>query len=91
METKVIVFPDFQKLKDRVEALRTELSMVMLERDELRFVICKNIEAEYMITLGGLEYKVYEAQCVVLRLKRKVELIQIKRGRTAGRLDEKPT
>ena len=42
----IIVFPDFQKLKDDVERLRTELSMLMLERDELRFVICKNIETE---------------------------------------------
>lgn len=35
METNVIVFPDFQKLKDRVDALRTELSTVMLENSFL--------------------------------------------------------
>ena len=68
----IILFPDLQKLKDEVEKLRTELSMLMLEYDELRFVICKNIETEYMLKLGSLEYKAYEAQCVVMRLKRKV-------------------
>lgn len=77
----IIVFPDFQKLKDDVERLRTELSMLMLERDELRFVICKNIEAEYMLKLGNLEYKAYEAQCAALRLKRKIELIQARKNR----------
>lgn len=77
----IIVFPDFQKLKDDVERLRTELSMLMLERDELRFVICKNIETEYMLKLGSLEYKAYEAQCAVLRLKRKIELIQARKNR----------
>ncbi len=79
--SNIIVFPDFQKLKDDVEKLKTELSMLMLERDELRFVICKNIETEYMLKIGGLEYKVYEAQCAVLRLKRKIELIQAKKNR----------
>lgn len=77
----IIVFPNFQKLKDEVEMLRTELSMLMLERDELRFVICKNIETEYMLKLGSLEYKVFEAQCAVMRLKRKIELIQAKKNR----------
>lgn len=77
----IIVFPDFQKLKDDVERLRTELSMIMLERDELRFVICKNIETEYMLKLGSLEYKAYEAQCAALRLKRKIELIQARKNR----------
>lgn len=77
----IILFPDLQKLKDEVEKLRTELSMLMLEYDELRFVICKNIEMEYMIKLGSLEYKAYEAQCAVMRLKRKVELIQAKKNR----------
>ena len=57
----IIPFPDFQKLKEEIEKLRTELSMLVLERDELRFVICKNIEMEYMLKIGGLEYQAYEA------------------------------
>ena len=52
----VIVFPDFEKLKSEVEKMRTELSMLLLERDELQFVICKNIETEYMLKLGSIEY-----------------------------------
>lgn len=77
----VIMFPDFEKLKGEVEKMRTELSMLLLERDELQFVICKNIETEYMLKLGSIEYKAYEAQCVALRLKRKIELIQAKKNR----------
>lgn len=77
----VIVFPDFEKLKNEIEKMRTELSMLLLERDELQFVICKNIETEYMLKLGSIEYKAYEAQCAALRLKRKIELIQAKKNR----------
>ena len=79
--SNVIVFPDFEKLKSEVEKMRTELSMLLLERDELQFVICKNIETEYMLKLGSIEYKAYEAQCATLRLKRKIELIQAKKNR----------
>lgn len=77
----VIVFPDFEKLKNEVEKMRTELSVLLLERDELQFVICKNIETEYMLKLGSIEYRAYEAQCLSLRLKRKIELIQAKKNR----------
>lgn len=77
----IIVFPDFEKLKNEVERMRTELSMLLLERDELQFVICKNIETEYMLKLGSIEYRAYEAQCLSLRLKRKIELIQAKKNR----------
>ena len=80
-EKEIIVFPDFEKLKSEVEKMRTELSMLLLERDELQFVICKNIETEYMLKLGSIEYKAYEAQCAALRLKRKIELIQAKKNR----------
>ncbi len=55
--------------------------MILLERDELEFVICRNIETEYMLKLGGLEYRAYEAQCRYLRLKRKAELIQARINR----------
>ena len=79
--SNVIVFTDFEKLKSEVEKKRTELSMLLLERDELQFVICKNIETEYMLKLGSIEYKAYEAQCAALRLKRKIDLIQAKKNR----------
>lgn len=79
--TIVVPFPDFEKLKAFVEKLRTELSMLVLERDELLYVECKNIEMAYMLTIGGLEYKAYEIECAILRLKRKAELIQAKKNR----------
>ena len=43
--------------------------------DELKYVQCKNIETQYILTLGSLEYKAFELNCMMLRLKRKIELI----------------
>ena len=67
MADDIIIFPEFDKIKNEIERLRIELSMLLLERDELQF--------------GSIEYRAYEAQCTALRLKRKIELIQAKRNR----------
>lgn len=80
-DSRVILFPEYAELKAEVEKLRTEMSMLLLERDELLFVECKNIEMSYMLALGNLEYKAYELHCAVLRLRRKKELIQAKKNR----------
>lgn len=80
-EGTLILFPDFEQLKTEIEQLRTELSMLVLEKDELRYVQAKNLEMQYMLELGAIEYQVYEAQCAMLRLKRKIELIQAKKNR----------
>ena len=80
-DSVIMLSQDFERLKSEVEKLRTELSMLVLERDELLLVECKNIETAYMLSIGALEYKAYEIECAVLRMKRKAELIQAKKNR----------
>ena len=79
--TTLIQFPNFLELKNEIEKLRTELSMLVLERDQLLYIECKNLEMMYMLQLGSIEYRVYEAQCTYLRLKRKLEIMQSKINR----------
>lgn len=74
--TDIIIFPQFEKVKTEIEELREKLSLIILERDNLRYVICKNIENKYLLTLGSLEYRAYNKMVEYLRIKRKVELIQ---------------
>lgn len=78
---KVILLPEYESLKGEVEKLRTETSLLIGERDHIRLVECRNIETAYMLTFGALEYKAYEAQCRMLRSKRKLEMIQARRNR----------
>ena len=56
----VVPFPEFAALKAEVEKLRVEISMLLLERDELRFVICKILETAFMVDLGRLELKAFD-------------------------------
>lgn len=77
----IILHPDIENLKADVDRLRVELSMLVLEHDELLYQEGRNIEMEYMLSVGALEYKAYEIECTILRLKRKTELIQAKKNR----------
>ncbi len=81
MDPKIIFFPEFEQLKLEVDKLRTELSMLVLEKDTLSFTECENLKTSYMLQFGALEHKVYKAQCQYLRLRRKIELMQAKINR----------
>ena len=78
---EIILNLEYENLKKELLKKRTELSMLVLQRDELKYVICKNIETKYMLELGNLEYRLYQSECIIMRLKRKVELIQMRINR----------
>lgn len=73
--------PEYKRLKQEVHDLRAKLESLLYYRDELKYVICENIKSDYMLAIGGLEYKLYEAYCEYCRLRRKREMIQAKINR----------
>ncbi len=73
----VIINPEYLKLIEEVKQLKEDIANLYEEKDELLYHTCKIIETEYMSKVGVLEYKLYEFQCKILRLKRKIELYQI--------------
>lgn len=75
-EDGIIAFPGHGELAKEVVRLKGELVDMLVKRDELFLVECKNIESAYLVAVGDLEYKVYELQCLLLRLRRKREMIQ---------------
>lgn len=80
MIKKIIKVDHNGKYDDEIDKLRVSVSMLLLERDNLLLHECKNIEDQYILKFGKLEYKVYEAECDYRRLKRKLELIIICRN-----------
>lgn len=77
----IIINPEYLKIIEEVKRLKDDIANLYEEKDELLYHICKNIETEYVSKIGVLEYKLYEFQCKILRLKRKIELYQIKINR----------
>lgn len=78
---EIFPFPASIELKDAIEKLRIEVSMLLVEHDELLYVECKNIEAAYMLAVGTLEYRALELNFEIRRLQRKIDLIQEKINR----------
>lgn len=78
---EIFPFPASTELKNEIEKLRIEVSMLLVEHDELLYVECKNIEAAYMLAVGTLEYRALELNFEVRRLQRKIDLIQEKINR----------
>lgn len=77
----IILLPEFTDLEKEVSELRKELSQLIFDHDELKYIICENIKNKYMIEIGSYEYKSYKLYCQYMRLRRKKELIQIKINR----------
>lgn len=73
--------PEYKKLIEEVKQLKEDIASLYEEKEELIYHTCKIIETEYMSKIGVLEYKIYEFQCKLLRLKRKIELYQMKINR----------
>lgn len=69
-------------LQDKVASLQQELLDLVGEHDHLRYVICVNIENDYMIKMGYLEVKAFELQLTFSRMRREISMIQacINRG-----------
>lgn len=77
----ITISPLYLQLKEELEEKKNILSDLLLQKDELQFIICKNIETDYMLKVGYLEMKVYKADCKLRRIKRKLELIQARINR----------
>jgi hypothetical protein len=85
---EIILNPEYEKLIKEIKILKDELTSLYEEQDELKYHICKNLKIDYMNKLGSYEYKAYEFEIKVLRLRRKIELYQQKINRQEKVIDE---
>lgn len=67
----IIVHPEYENLKNR-------LSELIFEYNELKLQICPNLENMYVKQFGLLEYNLYKKDVELSKLKRKLQLMQIK-------------
>lgn len=78
---ELIELPELKRLKKTVRSFRQKLTDLLAEYDELRYITCENIETDYLLEFGVLEYRIYDLYCHYSRLRRKRELIQARLNR----------
>lgn len=78
---EVIQLAIIRELSEEIERLNQELSDLFYERDHLKLVVCENIQTQYMLVFGYLEYELQRCYLQFYRLRRKKELLQIKINR----------
>lgn len=75
------LLPGLSPIKNALDALRKEIVDLVFERDQLQFTVCENIKASYIREYGDLEYHIYQAYTVFMRLRRKKDFIQARINR----------
>ena len=81
MSESIIRLASQGSLEEELAALKAKLVALLSERDDLLLHICKNIEMDFMLKIGRLEYEAFQAQCDYLRAKRKCEMLQALKNR----------
>ena len=73
---------DEESLRAEITALREALTSLVMERDHLVFVVCKELEAAYLSEFGSLEAEIYQADGELRYLRRRLELLQAEANRS---------
>lgn len=68
--------PEAQRLSSEIEILKEEITKLTTELEQIVAQEVPRAEALYMQKIGSMKYEQLQLECQVLRLKRKVALIQ---------------
>ena len=72
-----ILSPEFAALQAEVQKLRVELSMLLVEWDELLYQEKPLLESLYRYHFGTLEIRIFELGWEIRRSRRKIDLIRV--------------
>ncbi len=76
MERRLGISKQYAALREQFELLKTELSKLISDRDYLLNTVKPDLEAQYYLRIGKHQYRLFLIRNEVLRMRRKVELIQ---------------
>lgn len=77
----IMLHPEDAELREQRSRLRAELTVLLLQKDNLQLVQGRRIEAAYLRRFGALELEVYESYCAYKRAKRKADEIRARLNR----------
>ena len=74
----IITHPEYEKLNKETETLTETLTEKIIKKDYLLYHLKPALTAEYMTKIGIWEYKIYEVEIKIRKIRRKIQLIQAK-------------
>jgi len=72
----LIIHPEYLNLKNTLEEIKTIITEKIAKKDHLIFHVCKDIETAYMLKIGHLEFKIFEINLNIRKIKKEILLIQ---------------
>lgn len=79
----VVIHPEYALLILEINGLKDEIANLILEKDMLICYECKDVEIDYMLKIGALEYKRVMAENNYEKALRKLEMIEEKVAKNA--------
>lgn len=74
----VIVHPEYAMLILEINNLKEQIANLVVERDMLSEYVCRNLQIDYMLKIGALEYKLMVAKNNHKKSLRKLEMVEEK-------------
>jgi hypothetical protein len=72
---------EIARAKGKLEVRREEYAKLLADYDELTSTVRRNLESEYMMRIGRLEYQLFSLQIEARQLKREIALYQAAKNR----------
>lgn len=76
VNSSLTVHPQAAHFRNQNRRLQSEIARLIVERDDLKFLIVPNIEAEYRSKIGALEWRVFQMDCETRAILRRIEMAQ---------------
>ncbi len=73
---------EYQSLIEEVENIKRVIAALSAEKDDLELHICREIQAEYDMKIGNLEYEIMNYNLEIERLKLVIDFMACSERRT---------
>lgn len=74
--SSLTVHPQAENYRRQNRQLQTEIARLIAGRDELKHAVVPHIQAEYQSKLGALEWRVFQMDCEMRAMLRRIEMAQ---------------
>lgn len=76
MENQIEIHPEIKKLLEEYNKLKDEIAKLIEEKEHIVTTVIPNLEAEYKVKIGYLEYKCFVFEIEIRRLNREIQIRQ---------------